>query len=172
MVSCSSGSRQAGFLEGRERAQRRRVLLRRKRASEVVVGGRPPEPPLRPARSPCCARGLSRVDPPDPPGEEPSRSPRLPSAAEAGCCARGLSAPEPTLLPTKSLFARSLRSLEDALDSVLLEEADVGREHVPARAKRGRVRRGRDLRSPTPDPPTPRPPNPPTQPHQLGKGMT
>jgi hypothetical protein len=51
-----------GDLTGKRGDWRRRecehkegALLRRKRASEGVVGGRPPEPPLRPARSSTCA---------------------------------------------------------------------------------------------------------------------
>jgi hypothetical protein len=73
LLSCSSAAG-AGRIEGRERSEHeeegaaaeailRAALLRQERAESRVVGGRPPEPPLRPARShmpphsPCGRRG-------------------------------------------------------------------------------------------------------------------
>jgi hypothetical protein len=58
LARTGAGEVGVGGRSGRERSEQEEegaaaiaALLRRKRASERVVGGRPPEPPLRPARS-------------------------------------------------------------------------------------------------------------------------
>jgi hypothetical protein len=62
---------------GRERSEREEgALLRRERAGTGAVGGRPPEPPLRPARSHRLAHVLGRT------------GSHMCSAAQARSCAR------------------------------------------------------------------------------------